>query len=120
MSRWLDGEVATVEALAGSSEAAVQLAEFLTFLQQFAPEGVLAEDTSAGLPVRDRATRAAIAQADGVFDATAMTGPWDAALIAPGRDRPPAWFHGDFHTGNLLTVDGRLSAVIVFGAARRR
>lgn len=27
----------------------------------------------------------------------------------------PAWFHGDFHTGNLLTVDGRLSAVIDFG-----
>ncbi|MFI5894776.1 phosphotransferase [Actinoplanes sp. NPDC051513] len=40
---------------------------------------------------------------------------WEAALAAPGWDRPPVWFHGDFHTGNLLTVDGRLSAVIDFG-----
>ncbi|MCY0926782.1 phosphotransferase [Streptomyces sp. H27-H1] len=33
----------------------------------------------------------------------------------PGWDRPPVWFHGDFHTGNLLTVHGRLSAVIDSG-----
>jgi aminoglycoside phosphotransferase (APT) family kinase protein len=44
-----------------------------------------------------------------------MTELWDVALSAPGWDRPPVWFHGDFHTGNLLTVDGRLSAVIDFG-----
>ena len=50
-----------------------------------------------------------------MFDATAMTELWDAAVRAPGWDRPPVWFHGDFHTGNLLTVDGRLSAVIDFG-----
>ncbi|WP_328499824.1 aminoglycoside phosphotransferase family protein [Streptomyces sp. NBC_00457] len=120
VSRWLDGEVATVEALAGSSTAAVELAQFLTALQQFAPEDIHAESTLVeltGRPLsdRDRATRAAIAQVDGVFDATAMTELWDAALSAPGWDRSPVWFHGDFHTGNLLTVDGRLSAVIDFG-----
>ncbi|MCX4767863.1 phosphotransferase [Streptomyces sp. NBC_01275] len=51
----------------------------------------------------------------GAFDTAAMTELWDAALSAPGWDRPSVWFHGDFHTGNLLTVDGRLSAVIDFG-----
>ncbi|MFF7585912.1 aminoglycoside phosphotransferase family protein [Kitasatospora purpeofusca] len=125
VSRWLDGEVATVEALAGSAGTAVALAEFLTALQQFASEGVpvggvpvggVLGDLAAGsLADRDRATRAAIAEVDGVFDAAAMTELWDAALGAPGWDRPPVWFHGDFHTGNLLTVDGRLSAVIDFG-----
>ena len=40
---------------------------------------------------------------------------WDAALAAPAWDRPPVWFHGDLHTGNLLTVDGHLSAVLDFG-----
>ncbi|MFD8546836.1 aminoglycoside phosphotransferase family protein [Streptomyces sp. NPDC059649] len=120
VSRWLDGEVATAEALADSSRAAVQLAEFLTALQAFAPEdspvGDAGEDL-AGRPLadRDRATRAAIAEVDGAFDAAAMTELWDAALSAPEWDRPPVWFHGDFHTGNLLTVDGRLSAVIDFG-----
>ncbi|MFE7189318.1 aminoglycoside phosphotransferase family protein [Kitasatospora sp. NPDC057541] len=120
VSRWLDGEVATVEALAHSSEAAVELAGFLIALQQFEPEeipvrGARADLTVRPLVARDRATRAAIAKVDGAFDTAAMTELWDAALSAPSWDRPPVWFHGDFHTGNLLTVDGRLSAVIDFG-----
>ncbi|MEU6026313.1 aminoglycoside phosphotransferase family protein [Streptomyces tauricus] len=120
VSRWLDGEVATVEALADSSEAAVELAAFLLALQRFEPEDMCAlavrEDLTVGpLAARDRATRAAIAEIDAAFDGAAMTGLWDAALSAPAWDRPPVWFHGDFHTGNLLTVDGRLSAVIDFG-----
>ncbi|QES45385.1 phosphotransferase [Streptomyces venezuelae] len=126
VSRWLDGEVATAESLGDSPRAAVQLAEFLTALQACVPEDLPVDggaDIAGGgeglagepLAVRDRATRAAIAELDGVFDAAAMTELWDAALDAPAWDRPPVWFHGDFHTGNLLTVDGRLSAVIDFG-----
>lgn len=37
---------------------------------------------------------------------------------APAWDRPPVWVHGDLGAqgaGNLLAVDGRLSAVIDFG-----
>ncbi|MFJ9553486.1 aminoglycoside phosphotransferase family protein [Nocardiopsis sp. NPDC101807] len=120
VSRWMDGEVATVEALGDSRGAAIELAGFLTALQRFAPEGdpagaadATAEDRS--LAARDRQTRAAIAEVGGVFDAAAMTGLWEAALGAPGWDRPPVWFHGDFHTGNLLMDGGRLSAVIDFG-----
>ncbi|AXK35437.1 phosphotransferase [Streptomyces armeniacus] len=120
VSRWLDGEVATVDALADSTGAAAELARFLRSLQKFAPDGVPAETGrgelgSWSLADRDRATRYAIAEVDGVFDAAAMTELWDAAMSAPAWDRPPVWFHGDFHTGNLLTVDGRLSAVIDFG-----
>ena len=115
VSRWLDGQVATVEALGGSAETAVELAEFLAALQQVPAVSGRADFTAEPLAGRDRSTRAAIAQVDGVFDAAAMTDVWDAALSAPGWDRPPVWFHGDFHTGNLLTVDGRLSAVIDFG-----
>ncbi|MEU7858607.1 aminoglycoside phosphotransferase family protein [Nonomuraea sp. NPDC049141] len=120
VSRWLEGEVATVEALAGSSAAAVALAEFLAALQRFRPEDVQSPEaredlTGRPLAARDRATRAAIAEVGGVFDTTAMTELWNAAMNAPGWDRPPVWFHGDFHTGNLLTVDGRLGAVIDFG-----
>lgn len=120
VSRWLDGEVATVEALANSSRVAVQLAQFLTALHRFAAVDIPAQDAREDLSVRplaerDQATRAAIAEVDGVFDAAAMTQLWDAALSAPGWGRTPVWVHGDFHTGNLLTVDGRLSAVIDFG-----
>ncbi|MCM1972194.1 aminoglycoside phosphotransferase family protein [Streptomyces sp. G1] len=120
VSRWLDGEVATAGALADSPAAAAALARFLTALQRFtAPDlpagAVPAHLTGAPRADRDRATRAAIAEVSGVFDAVAMTALWEAALDAPGWDRPPVWFHGDFHTGNLLTVDGRVSAVIDFG-----
>lgn len=120
VSRWLDGEVATVEALADSREAAVELAGFLTALQRFAPEearagGGRTDLAAPPLAARDRATRAAIRQVGDAFDAEAVTGLWEAALSAPGWDRPPVWSHGDLHTGNLLTDNGRLSAVIDFG-----
>ena len=39
--------------------------------------------------------------------------PW--ALDAPAWDRPPVWIHGDPAPGNVLAIDGRLSAVIDFG-----
>lgn len=64
---------------------------------------------------RDDDTRTAIARVAGVFDAAAMTSVWESALSAPGWNCPPVWFHGDFHTGNILTVNGRVSAVIDFG-----
>jgi aminoglycoside phosphotransferase (APT) family kinase protein len=121
VTRWLVGETATVEALASSHKAAGALAEFLVALQHFAPTDPLSSDAAAEfggmqpLADRDSATREAIAALDGVFDGAAMTRVWEAALAAPGWARPAVWFHGDFHTGNLLTVDGRLSAVIDFG-----
>jgi aminoglycoside phosphotransferase (APT) family kinase protein len=119
VSRWLDGEAATAGALGGSPAAAIQLSEFLVALQRFAPAEVPALAAREDLRVRplaelDQATRAAIATTGDVFGAAAMTRLWDEALNAPGWDRAPVWVHGDFHTGNLLTVDGRLSAVIDF------
>lgn len=112
VSRWLDGEPAGVAALGGSAEAAVQLAGFLTALQGCEPAGAVREES---LAERDEETRAAVAALDGVFDGAAMTALWEAALGAPTWGRAPVWVHGDFHTGNLLTVDGRLGAVIDFG-----
>ena len=44
---------------------------------------------------------------------------WDDALAAPVYDGEPCWFHGDLHEGNLLVRDGRLAAVIDWGAAGR-
>lgn len=114
VSRWLDGEVATVDALSGSHEAADVLAEYLKALHRFdaEPTGDL---LARPLAARDPATRSAIARTGDVFGATAMTGLWEAALATGGGDCPPVWRHGDFHTGNLLTSRGRLSAVIDFG-----
>lgn len=114
VARWLPGEVATFEAFGESVGMAGQLAGFLFALQRV-PTADAPPESGPELPARDAATRKAIAEVDGTFDGAAMTAIWDAALQAPGWNRPPVWFHGDFHTGNLLTVDGRLHAVIDFG-----
>jgi aminoglycoside phosphotransferase (APT) family kinase protein len=124
VSRWLEGEVATVR-LGDAPEVAVTLAAFLRSLQSFThpeappPDGQTPDgQTPDGqtLAGRDAATRARMAAATAAFDPAALTAVWDEALAAPAWAGPPVWFHGDFHTGNLLTRDGRLSAVIDFGS----
>ncbi|MEU7584848.1 aminoglycoside phosphotransferase family protein [Micromonospora sp. NPDC049230] len=114
VSQWLDGEVATSDSLGQSREAAVALAGFLSALQRF-PAREAPQGDGRELAARDDDTRTAIAKVAGVFDAAALMSVWETALSAPGWNRPPVWFHGDFHTGNILTVNGRVSAVIDFG-----
>jgi aminoglycoside phosphotransferase (APT) family kinase protein len=50
----------------------------------------------------------------GEVDVRACREIWARALTTVWR-RPPVWVHGDVAVGNLLTRDGRLSAVIDFG-----
>ncbi|HEY1179390.1 MAG TPA: aminoglycoside phosphotransferase family protein [Phytomonospora sp.] len=47
-------------------------------------------------------------------DAAACREIWDAATASEWTHEP-VWFHGDVAVGNLLSLDGRLSAVIDFG-----
>ncbi|WP_406224363.1 aminoglycoside phosphotransferase family protein [Streptomyces canus] len=120
VTRWLPGTTATVDGLADPGRAARQLADFLRELQQIptagtSTPGARADLVHAPLASRDRATRAAIEAVDGVFPSGILTQVWDKALRAEAWDREPVWYHGDLHTGNLLTVDGHLSAVIDFG-----
>ena len=70
-----------------------------------------------GVPLaqRDAPTRAAIENLHGLIDTDAATALWDAAIEAPAWHGPPVWVHGDLRPGNLLAVQGRLSAVIDFG-----
>lgn len=47
-----------------------------------------------------------------------MTEVWEAATTLPGYDEagPARWYHGDLLAENLLVRDGRLAAVLDFGA----
>ncbi|MEY9991146.1 aminoglycoside phosphotransferase (APT) family kinase protein [Streptomyces sp. V4I8] len=65
----------------------------------------------------DAAVRTAIRDlvAVGTLDAGAATAVWEDVLRLPQWDDAPVWLHGDLLPGNLLTSDGRLSAVIGFG-----
>jgi aminoglycoside phosphotransferase (APT) family kinase protein len=56
-----------------------------------------------------------IAALVGRINIDAATEVFETALAAPAWDRPPVWVHGDPAPGNLLSRNGRLSAVIDFG-----
>ncbi|MFC7265307.1 aminoglycoside phosphotransferase family protein [Streptomyces lutosisoli] len=124
--RWLEGETATTETLADPLRTAEQLAEFITALHQLDPTGGPGPEASnafRGVPMGDERdslaaearVRPKIAALKGMVDTDVVTEVWEAALAAPAWDAPPVWIHGDLATGNLLAVEGRLSAVIDFG-----
>ncbi len=118
--RWLEGESATPEGIADADQVALELARFIVALQRIDPAGGPAPGShnfsrGVSLATRDVETRAAIAALEGTLDVHAVTAVWDAALRAPQWHRSPVWIHGDLQSGNLLTTQGRLSAVIDFG-----
>ncbi|MER6136518.1 aminoglycoside phosphotransferase family protein [Streptomyces sp. NPDC001815] len=124
--RWLEGETATTGSLADPVRAAGQLAEFVRALREIDATGGPGPQRSnafRGVPMGDErdslaadaVVRPKIAKLRGMADTDAVTAVWEAALAAPAWDGPPVWFHGDLATGNLLSVDGQLSAVIDFG-----
>jgi aminoglycoside phosphotransferase (APT) family kinase protein len=118
--RWLEGENATIDRIADLRQAATDLAQFVAALQRIDPTGGPPpgeHNFGHGVPLaeRDPPVREAIASLDGMLDVAAVTAAWEAALRAPAWQGPPVWIHGDLQSGNLLAVQGRLSAVIDFG-----
>lgn len=112
---WLSGRNPVVGAIARPDELAMDLARFISSLRSVEPTGGPSAGYRGGhLFERDRATRAAIANLDGLIDTVAVTAAWQAALALPASEASDAWLHADLSPGNLLVVDERLSAVIDF------
>ncbi|MEU8267706.1 aminoglycoside phosphotransferase family protein [Sphaerisporangium sp. NPDC049002] len=114
---WLPGENAngTIDDL---DQAAVDLAAFVTALRQVDTAGAQPRAPGArGGPLveADEHVRRSIAQLGDRVDGAAALRSWQESLDAPAWDGPDVWVHGDLLPGNLLVVDGRLSAVIDFG-----
>lgn len=117
---WLPGENANTGQIDDLTQAAADLAQFLTALWRVDPTGgppAGKENFYRGVPlaVRDRGVREALANLEDLVDVSAATAAWEAALRTPPWHGPPVWLHGDLQPGNLLAADGRLSAVIDFG-----
>lgn len=118
--RWLEGETATPERIADLRDFARTLAQFLIDLQCIDPTDGPAPGAhnfyrGGSLTTYDVETRQALVVLKGTIDVDAAAEIWAEAL-ATSWNRSPVWIHGDVSAGNLLVQDGRLSAVIDFGA----
>ncbi|MFN8639654.1 MAG: aminoglycoside phosphotransferase family protein [Dehalococcoidia bacterium] len=123
---WLPGEPATPDRVGHSLEAARQLANFILALRRIdptdgPPPGPANFHRGVPLVTREGAVRRALADLEALgelerIDLRAARAAWDSARAAPTWDGPPTWFHGDLLPGNLLTEDGRLTAVLDFEA----
>jgi len=113
--RWLAGEHTTIDSIANPQQVALDLAGFITALQQIDATDGPPGGRGKPLALRDEETRKAIAALHSMIDTQAATAAWEAALQVAEWKRAPVWFHGDLLPGNLLFQQGRLSAIIDFG-----
>ena len=98
---------------------AADLAAFLAELYQVDPAGGPPPGPhscyrGAPLTVYETEARQALKALDGEIDTARAAQVWQEALAATWHGAP-VWVHGDVADGNLLTDQGRLTAVIDFG-----
>lgn len=117
--RWIEGQPATVGAIADLEDFAAALGNVLTALQRVdssdgpAP-GAHNFHRGGSLCIYDAQVRTALAKLSDSIDSDTATQIWDTAL-ASQWDGPARWVHGDIAPGNLLVRDGKLAAIIDFG-----
>jgi aminoglycoside phosphotransferase (APT) family kinase protein len=114
---WLPGEDAngTIDDL---NQAAVDLAAFVRALRQVdTADAHERRPGGRGSPLAelDEQVRRSIAELGNRVDGAATLRFWQESLDAPEWDGEEVWVHGDLLPGNLLVLDGQLSAVIDFG-----
>jgi len=117
---WLAGNDAISHPPTDTVQAAIDLGAFVRALHDRDPEagpraGAINFYRGVPLSLRDTPTRQGIGRISDEFDTHALLGAWDTALAVPRWAARGVWVHGDLHAGNLLTHNGRLSAVLDFG-----
>jgi aminoglycoside phosphotransferase (APT) family kinase protein len=117
--RWIEGQTYAPGRIQDERQAAAVLARFVTRLRSRALPPIDDETPFGGrapLAEQDAAVRGWIAQSADLIDGPAVTAAWEDSLKAPAWDGTCVWIHSDLVPPNLLVKDGRLHAVIDFGA----
>jgi aminoglycoside phosphotransferase (APT) family kinase protein len=113
--RWIEGDQYADGLVDDERAAADDLAQFVRELRAGSVDGGPATGRRP-LAELDEGTRAAIVEAGDLLDTAAVLAAWDRALCAPVFEGESVWIHTDLLRPNLLVHDGRLAAVIDFGA----
>ncbi|WP_230401980.1 aminoglycoside phosphotransferase family protein [Sanguibacter suaedae] len=115
--RWLDGVDATVAPPDDLEAAAEVLGRFVRALEGVPLAGGPVSFRGGLASASDEGTREDIARRGdaGALDPDLAFAYWEHVLTLPPWTGDAVWVHGDLLPANLLTVDGRLSAVIDFG-----
>jgi aminoglycoside phosphotransferase (APT) family kinase protein len=113
--RWIEGDQYADGLVDDERQAADELARFVQELRAGSVQGGPATGRRP-LAELDEETRAAIVEAGDLLDTAAVLAAWDRALSAPVFDGETVWVHTDLLRPNLLVRNGRLAAVIDFGA----
>lgn len=114
--RWLAGENPVPGQLADPQRLAVDLGRFVRALHGIDAAGGPPATRGVPLRAREALTRDALAASRDLIDTGPVAAAWETALAAPEWTGPPVWIHADLAPGNVLVADGRLTAVIDFGA----
>jgi aminoglycoside phosphotransferase (APT) family kinase protein len=115
--RWLGGANPVADHLAAPGLLAADLAEFVAACRKIDLTGGPAAYRGGPLAELSEETLGAIEELHGLVDTDLATAVWRDAARLPQWSGPGVWVHADLMPGNLLTVGGRLSAVIDFDAA---
>lgn len=116
---WLEGETAVSGYIDNLCDFASKLARFLISLQSIDSYGGPLSGPhnfyrGGSLEVYDTQTRQAISILKDKIDVNLAIDIWETAL-STSWNKLPVWIHGDVSPGNLLVLNGKLSAVIDFG-----
>lgn len=115
--RWIAGANALVAPPADDLAAARALAGFVAALRAIpVPPDAPPMPQGGHLRPRDAFTRQMISSITDEADPAEVMRLWHAALALPVWQGPPVLVHADLHPLNLLTQQGRIAAVIDWGA----
>ncbi|WP_377296683.1 aminoglycoside phosphotransferase family protein [Rhizobium sp. SGZ-381] len=118
---WMDGDIASADAIANWADAAQALARFLLSLQAKSTAGAPRAGPSnsrRGVPLHDLndVTLSSIDVLCDEIDVSAAKAIWHKGLSAPYAG-PGVWLHGDLKADNLIARCGALAGVIDWGLA---
>ena len=114
---WLEGDMVVPGELENADELASDLAVFITDMRRLDPTGAPAGYRCGPLHPLDSEVRKCLSQVGDLVSVPELLLLWQRALDAPSGAGVPVWAHCDLLSGNVLTLEGRLSGILDFAAA---